>query len=301
MADFTTPMIALPYNFTAASNVDIVFAETGAGTGPLTVSFALTVATDLYNDRAFASAANLAKDFVTKANAAETQEAIDTVGFLAGTWSVAELTGIGGFIGRIILTRTAGSGSDDLTTIDFTAEIVGADLGFASDSVAPTSGAIGGTYTFESPYCCGRQWIPRPSVAGGVLSWHVQHPTDIIVETRTPDGAVTQDLYGASAERQLVVLGVEAASVHTQWAADSDYLPTGQTVSDPNVTFESLRSYWARATTGRTGRFYPDMDDSTTYVSVLPLMPWLASTSEAAEISTPAPLKYDFDFRLLEV
>jgi hypothetical protein len=295
MADFTTPMFCLPFNLTApaaGTHCRITFA--GSSDGADNVTFDLSTG-DLFTNRDYTRADNLAKDWTTQANAA-----IATAHPTApGTFAASEYVS-GSMKGMLTLTYTAGHANDDITDIRFldATQLAGADFGFSSDTVTPTSAVIGSTHTWESVYVCSRQWIPHLTGALGVLSWNVEDIDDLVVGEESPSGDSTQDLYQQKKARKITIMTVRAASVMEQWAADSDYLVSGQTVSDPNATFEDFRAFWARtATTAlKTCRYHVDMDTAATYHSVLPMADWIGNTTRAAKISNDAPLFYDFDF-----
>ena len=298
MANYTTPMFCLPFNLAApASGTHCRITFANSGDGLINVTFNLSTATDLFANRDYTRADNLAADWVTAANAAEIAQLSSP-----GTWTATEQ--VSGYMkGMVTLSREAGHANDDVTDIRFldTANITGQDFGYSSNTVVPTAGIMGGVgmdYTFDASYVMSRQWIPHRTEAGQVLSWNVEDIDELVVGRESPSADSTGDKYQKRTARQVTIMGVRAASVMPQWAADSDYLTTGQTVSDPNVTFEDFREYWSGTLTTalKTCRYHVDMDAAATYFSVLPLTEWVGNTTNVATISNPAPVLYDFDF-----
>ena len=292
MANFTTPMFCLPFNLTGTGHCRITFAGSSDGAG--NVNFDLSTG-DLFANRDYTRADNLAADWVTKANAAIAAAHPTS----PGTFAASEF--VSGYMkGMLRLTYTAGHANDDITDIRFLvpATLAGTDFGFTSDTVTPTGAVIGGTHTWDAAYVMSRQWIPHRTEAGHVLAWHVEDIDELVVGAESPDGDATHDKYQKRSGRKVVIMSVRGASVMPQWAADSDYLTAGQTVSDPNVTFEDFREYWSgTATTAlKTCRFHPDLATAGTYHSVLPLGEWVGNTARVATVSNDAPLFYDFDF-----
>jgi hypothetical protein len=292
MANYTTPMFCLPFNLTGTGHCRITFAGSSDGGG--NVNFDMSTG-DLFANRDYTRADNVAADWCTKANAA-----IATAHPTSpGTFAASEF--VSGYMkGMLTLTYTAGHANDNITNIIFLAptQMSGQDFGFASDTVTPTAAVIGSTHTWESVYVMGRQWIPHRTEAGHVLAWNVEDIDELVVGRESPSADSTGDKYQKRTARQVTIMGVRAASVMPQWAADSDYLTTGQTVSDPNVTFEDFREYWSGTLTTalKTCRYHVDMDAAATYFSVLPLTEWVGNTTNVATISNPAPVLYDFDF-----
>lgn len=296
MANFTTPMFCLPFNLStpaAGTHCRITFA--GSSDGADNVTFNLSTSTDLFANRDYSRTDNLIKDWTTKANTA-----IATAHPTSpGTFAATEQTS-GEMKGMVTLTYTAGHANDDITDIRFldTAQIAGADFGFTSDTVTPTSAVIGGTHTWEASYVCSRQWIPHLTGARHAIGWSVEDIDELIVGTESPSADATGDKYQKKTGRAITIMSVRAASVMPQYAADSDFLVSGQTVSDPNVTFEDFREYWTgTATTAlKTCRYHPDMDTAGTYHEVLPMTEWSGNTKNVAKVASKAPLLYDFDF-----
>ena len=297
MANATVPMFCLPFNLAApAAGTHCRITFNDSGDGMINVTFDLTTATDLFTNRDYTRADNLIKDWVDAANAAEIAQLTNP-----GTWTVTEQVS-GDMKGMIALAREAGHANDDVTDIRFLTGVEGSDFGYSSNTVVPTAGIMGGVgmdYTWDSSYVCSRQWIPHLTTPGlGVLSWNIEDIDELVVGAESPSGDSTQDKYQKKSGRQITIQTVVAASVMPQWAADSQYLTSGQTVSDPNVTFEDFREYWSgTATTAlKTCRYHPDMDTAATYHEVLPMAEWVGNTKSVATISQQAPLRYDFDF-----
>lgn len=281
-------------------HVTVTFADSSIGAQ--TMNFNLSSETDLFNNRDFTRDDNLLKDFVDQANGAETV----LFGGNAGTWSVSEYAS-GNMKGMISLIRTAGDADDDLTSITFNSPTIlaGQDLGFSSDTVAPTVEIPGTSATWRSSYVTGRQWIPHPVYPGTFLAHHEAMPRDFIVSIDpnvTAATQLTQDYYGTKTFRRIHIMTVNAASMLDQFADDSDFLEDGQTVSDPNVTWDSFRRTWRDASGDlKTCRFHPDMDTAATYHEVLPMMPWIASPHDGMTVAFEAPYRFDFDIEALDV
>ena len=299
MANATTPMFCLPYVITSGDYFTIHLTDSSTGTHSVDVPL---VAGTYYNNRDFTRSDNLLKHFVDQANLAETEdEDLDE-----GTWSVTEYAS-GNMKGMITLTRTAGHANDNLNNITFTQTtvIAGQDFGFTSNVVTPTSEVVGTSATWSSSYVTGRQWITHPVYPGTFLAHHEAMPRDFIVSidpTVTAATQLTQDYYGTKTFRRIHIMTVNAASMLDQFAGDSDFLESGQTVSDPNVTWDSFRRTWRDASGDlKTCRFHPDMDTAATYHEVLPMMPWIASPHDGMTVAFEAPYRFDFDIEALDV
>ena len=300
MANFTTPMICLPYNLAAAATTHCQINVAASSDGAFTVNFDMTAGADLFNNRDFTRSDNLIKDWVDAANTACAAEPGWTS---PGTWSVAEQVS-GNMKGMITITYTVGDVADDITSIVWRepAIIGGLDFGFINDTEGPTNGPNpGANHEWASDYVVGQQWIPHQAYPGCMLARDVPMKRTPVIETLSSSGKGTQDAGGTTTRRQVSILTVNAASVFEWAAAEAGHLETGQTSADPNVTLDDFIDVWRTKTTTalKTARWHRDMDTAATYTEVLPLQPMLSGAVEIARESQPAPLKYDLDFQLM--
>jgi hypothetical protein len=297
MADFTTPMLCLPYNLAAAATTHCQINFADSSDGAQTVNFDLTTGSDLFTNRDYTRADNLLKDWVDAANNAIS-------GFATpGEFTVAEQSS-GNMKGMVTITYTVGTASDDITSIVWRepAIIGGLDFGFINDTEGPTNGpSPGDTHEWASDYVAGQQWIPHQAYPGCMLARDVPKKFTPVIETLSSSGKGTQDAGGTTTRRAVSILTVNAASVFEWAAAEAGHLETGQTSADPNVTLDDFIDVWRgkKTTALKTARWHRDMDTAGTYTEVLPLNPMLQGADSIAREAQPAPLKYDLDFELM--
>jgi hypothetical protein len=293
-------MFCLPFNLGGVAHFGVNFNDSALGATSYVIG--LTTGTDLYNNRDFSRSDNLLNDLVTILNAVE---ALHFGAANAGLWSVSELV-TGTVVGRIALVRAASNAADDLSDIEFVSpsDLGPQSMGFSANTVAPSSETVGVEAIWFSDYVTGRQWIPHPVYPGSFLAHHEAMPSDFIVgtdPTSTAATSLTQDYYGGHTLRRIHIMTVNAASMLDQFASDADYLEAGQSVSDPNITWDAFRRAWRDAAgTQKTCRFHPDMDTAANYHEVLPLLPWIASVAEGSSVAFEAPYRFDLDIEVLD-
>jgi hypothetical protein len=259
------PQICLPIVTTTGTQIDLILAVSLAGS-PYTVSATLPAGT-YYNDRRFAEADNLANAICV---VLEAQEGVDGTN---GTWAATESAG--DFVGKITLTRTAGDGSDDVTSLDLQGPITETHLGWASAVRVPDSETAGVTAAWAADYMAYQLWIPH-RINEIILAVDEWYDDEIGTGTATPVHE-TQDYYGSIGTRLIQIDWLGGASVLTHYAADVNYTNTiSATANDPNCAWEAFRKRWRILTgTAKQARWSPDYTTPSVYVSLLPRKPWI--------------------------
>lgn len=286
--NFNRPQFVLPYTFTSNMTVELVFTSALAPAVTLTLNVGGSLTRR--NNRLGLASSDLLTWISTEMNSEDTD----------GTWTSSEAPG--SILGRARLTNSSRSDGLTVNQVTFGGSLSGTMLGYASDVVS-----VANPLEIDGPFVRGRLWIPHSDSVTPVCMIDDARDELTIVESVTPSTKVTQDLYGTTTVRRILVSPIDSPFIKKRYADDSAFLLTGMTQHDPNAPFDRFCAEWV-ALTGESKkcRFYPEAPDATTglptyNVNVLPMAEWLANVENAAETISEAPLLYQLDIECWEV